>query len=243
MNNGSLISVRSISKRYGKRLALEHISFDIGKGEVFGLIGPNGAGKSTFISLLATINKPDSGDILVDGVSILKKPEAYRGRIGYVPQEIALYPMLTAAENLDFWAGIYGVSGPEKHRRIKTVLEYLKLWDRAHDKVRTFSGGMKRRLNIAASLLHRPDILIMDEPTAGVDVLSRTTIADMMKDLQRGGCTLVITSHYIDELELLCSKLAILDKGRLVHHGTLTDILSQARAKSLEALMLSLEAN
>jgi len=241
MNNGAFITVNNIVKRYKKRTALDHVSFDIGKGEIFGLIGPNGAGKSTFISLLATISKPDSGDICIDGRSIIKHPGDFRGRIGYVPQEVALYPMLTANENLDFWAGIYGIEGQQKHHRIKTALEYLKLADRANDKVKTFSGGMKRRLNIAASLLHRPEILIMDEPTAGVDVLSRNTIAEMMKDLQRASCTLIITSHYIDELELLCNRMAILNKGKLLYTGTLNEVLKKAGADSLQTLMLGLE--
>lgn len=241
MSTQPIISVQNVTKQYRKRKALNNISFDIKKGEIFGLIGPNGAGKSTFISLLATINKPDFGDILVDGKSIVKTPGRVRGRIGYVPQEIALYPMLSAYENLEFWAGIYGLKGDQKKRRILSVLDYLKLLDRKADKVKTFSGGMKRRLNIAASLLHKPEILIMDEPTAGVDVLSRTTIAKMIKELKQNNCTIIITSHYIDELELLCDKLAILSKGCLLHTGSLEDILKKTGMESLEALMLNLE--
>lgn len=241
MVTNSLISVRDVTKRYRNRIALDHISFEVNKGEVFGLIGPNGAGKSTFITLLATINKPDSGDILVDGKSIVKAPGSIRKRIGYVPQEIALYPMLSAYDNLDLWAGIYGLKGQQKKQRIAAVLEYLRLGDRARDKVGTFSGGMKRRLNIAASLMHKPDILIMDEPTAGVDILSRTTIAEMIKSLKANGCTIIITSHYIDELELLCDRLAILNKGVLLHTGTLESILEKTGKESLEALMLNLE--
>jgi len=241
MNTNSFISVREVTKRYRKRVALDRVSIEINKGEVFGLIGPNGAGKSTFISLLATINRPDSGDILVEGKSIVKMPGKIRSRIGYVPQEIALYPMLSAYENLDLWAGIYGLKGQQKNQRIRAVLEYLRLGDRAGDKVATFSGGMKRRLNIAASLLHKPDILIMDEPTAGVDILSRTTVADMIRSLKANGCTIIITSHYIDELELLCDRLAILNKGVLLHTGNLESILEKTGKESLEALMLNLE--
>lgn len=237
----TVISVNQITKRYGKRKALQELDFDIEKGEIFGLIGPNGAGKSTFISLLATINKPDSGDIVVDGLSIRKDPEKIRKKIGYVPQEIALYPMLSAYENLDFWAGIYSIPKEQKKHRIESALRYLKLLDRAHDKVKTYSGGMKRRLNIAASLLHRPEILIMDEPTAGVDVLSRACIADMIKELKSLGCTIIITSHYIDELELLCDKLAVLNAGKLLYTGSLSEILQRTGMDNLEKLMLSLE--
>ena len=241
MSTQAFISVRNVTKRYRDRKALDDISFDIGKGEIFGLIGPNGAGKSTFISLLATIIKPESGDILVEDKSIVRHPGDLRERIGYVPQEIALYPMLSAYENLDFWAGIYGLKGDSKKRRILAVLDYLRLGDRAHDRVGTYSGGMKRRLNIAASLLHKPEILIMDEPTAGVDVLSRTTIAEMIKSLKRNGCTIIITSHYIDELELLCDRLAVLCKGSLLYTGSLAEILKKTGMESLEALMLNLE--
>lgn len=241
MNSEPIISVRNITKNYKKRKALNSISFDIHKGEIFGLIGPNGAGKSTFISLLATINRPDEGEIIVDGKNILRKPEEVRGRLGYVPQEIALYPMLTAYDNLAFWGGIYGIHSGEKQQRIERVLRLLKLYDRKDDKVGTFSGGMKRRLNIAASLLHNPDILIMDEPTAGVDVLSRATIAELILGLKQEGCTIIITSHYIDELELLCDRIAVLINGSLLHSGSIEEVLKKTAASNLQQLMLRLE--
>lgn len=241
MDTNSFISVRDVTKKYRSRIALDRVSIEVRRGEVFGLIGPNGAGKSTFISMLATINKPDSGDILVDGESIVKTPGRIRERIGYVPQEIALYPMLSAYDNLDLWAGVYGLKGQQKKQRIRAVLDYLRLGDRSRDRVATFSGGMKRRLNIAASLLHKPEILIMDEPTAGVDILSRTTISEMIRSLKNRGCTIIIASHCIDELESLCDRVAILNKGVLLHTGTLKGILSKTGTESLEALMLNLE--
>jgi len=241
MGTDSFISVRDVTKKYRARKALDRVSIEVGKGEVFGLIGPNGAGKSTFITLLATINRPDSGDILVDGKSIVKNPGIIRSRIGYVPQEIALYPMLSAYDNLDLWAGVYGLKGQQKKRRIQAVLDYMRLGDRARDKVATYSGGMKRRLNIAASLLHKPEILIMDEPTAGVDILSRATIADMIKSLKKNGCTIVLARHYIDELESLCDRVAILNKGVLLYTGALEEILRNTGKESLKALMLNLE--
>lgn len=241
MDANHIISVRDITKNYKGRKALDSITFDINSGEIFGVIGPNGAGKSTFISLLATINKPEAGDILIEGKSILKNSSSIRKRLGYVPQEIALYPMLTIYENLDFWGGIYGVASKLKKQRIDKVLHLLKLYDRRDDKVRILSGGMKRRINIAASLLHEPDILIMDEPTSGIDVLSRATISSLILELKKRGCTIIITSHYIDELELLCDKIAVLNNGRLIYTGTIEDVLKTAGTDNLEQLMLKLE--
>ncbi len=241
MNTNALLSVKNITKKYKGRKALNDITFDIGKGEIFGLIGPNGAGKSTFISLMATINKPESGDILIEGESIQKNPDRLRSRLGYVPQEIALYPMLSAYDNLDFWGGIYGLEASLKKERIEHILRIMKLYDRKNDRVKTFSGGMKRRLNIAASLLHKPDILIMDEPTAGVDVLSRATIAELIQGLKNEGCTIIITSHYIDELELLCDRIAVLNSGALLYSGTIDDVLNSSGNDNLEQLMLKLE--
>ena len=241
MSTNNIISVRNITKNYKGRKALDDISFDIQRQEIFGLIGPNGAGKSTFISLLATINRPDAGDILVEGKSILHNAESIRKRLGYVPQEIALYPMLTANENLNFWGGIYSVHPTLKKQRIEQVLHLLKLYDRRNDKVRTFSGGMKRRLNIAASLLHEPEILIMDEPTAGVDVLSRATIAELILGLKKQGRTIIITSHYIDELELLCDRIGVLRNGSLLYSGSIDDVLKTTANDNLEQLMLKLE--
>lgn len=237
----SLISVSNVFKNYKGRKALEGVSFEVFGGEVLGIIGPNGAGKTTLISLLATINKPETGKISIKGADILKKPDIIRESLGYVPQETALYPMLTAYENLDFWGGIYGIEKSVKKEKINEVLKLLKLYDRKNDKVKTFSGGMKKRLNIAASLLHDPEILIMDEPTAGVDLLSRSTIAELIKRLKKSGHTTIITSHYIDELEELCDKILVLREGSLLYFGSVKDILRSASADNLEQLMLKLE--
>ncbi|MGI6623478.1 MAG: ABC transporter ATP-binding protein [Clostridiaceae bacterium] len=241
MDSNCLITVRDVSKNYKRRKALNNISFDVKKGEVLGIIGPNGAGKTTMISLLATINKPESGKIHIFGEDILKNPEKVRASLGYVPQETALYPMLTAYENLDFWGGIYGVDNKLKKEKINKVLQLLRLEDRKNDKVRTFSGGMKKRLNIAASLLHDPDILIMDEPTAGVDILSRATITELVLDLKNSGRTIIITSHHIDDLEHLCDKILVLREGSLLYSGSAADILKATGNDNLEQLMLKLE--
>lgn len=236
-----MISVKNVFKSYKGRKALKDISFEVIGGEVLGIIGPNGAGKTTLISLLSTINKPEAGKILIREADILKNPDSIREQLGYVPQETALYPMLTAYENLDFWGGIYGLEKSLKEVRIDEVLKLLKLDERKNDKVKAFSGGMKKRLNIAASLLHEPEILIMDEPTAGVDLLSRATIAELIQNLKKAGHTIIITSHHIDELEILCDKILVLREGSLLYSGTVKDILKAAGTDNLEQLMLKLE--
>ena len=241
MDTNSLITVCDVCKNYKDRKALNNISFDVNKGEVLGIIGPNGAGKTTMISLLATINKPESGKIYIFGEDILKKPEKIRASLGYVPQDAALYPMLTAYENLDFWGGIYGVDKKVKNEKINNALQILRLEDRKNDKVKTFSGGMKKRLNIAASILHDPEILIMDEPTAGVDILSRATIAKLITGLKQSGRTVIITSHHIDELEHLCDRILVLREGSLLYSGSVAEILKATANENLEQLMLKLE--
>lgn len=241
MRSGSLIEVRGVNKKYRGRKALKDITFDVREGEVLGIIGPNGAGKTTLISLLATINRPESGSIHISGVDILKDPGKIRASLGYVPQENALYPMLTAYENLDFWAGIYGVDKKVKKEKIDFVLRLLRLEDRKDDKVRTFSGGMKKRLNIAASLLHDPGILIMDEPAAGVDILSRSTIAELILELKKSGRTIIITSHHVDDLEHICDRILVLREGNLLYSGSAEEILKDTGYDDLEQLMLKLE--
>jgi ABC-2 type transport system ATP-binding protein len=241
MDSKYLITVHEVSKKYKGRKALNNISFDVKKGEVIGIIGPNGAGKTTLISLLATINRPEAGRINIFGEDILKNPEKIRAGLGYVPQETALYPMLTAYENLDFWGGIYGVDDRLKKEKINRTLKLLRLEDRKNDKVKTFSGGMKKRLNIAASLLHDPEILIMDEPTAGVDILSRATIAELVLELKKSGRTIIITSHHIDDLEQLCDRILVLREGNLLYSGSAEEILRSTGNDNLEQLMLKLE--
>jgi len=241
MGSSSIITVRGVSKKYKGRKALKDISFDVREGEVLGIIGPNGAGKTTMISLLATINRPESGNIHILGEDILKNPKKVRASLGYVPQENALYPMLTAYENLDFWAGIYGVDKKAKKEKIDQVLRLLRLDDRKNDKVRTFSGGMKKRLNIAAALLHDPGILIMDEPAAGVDILSRSTIAELILELKKSGRTIIITSHHVDDLEHICDRILVLREGNLLYSGSAEEILKDTGYDDLEQLMLKLE--
>lgn len=232
-----LIEVRGLTKKYGKNAALQGIDLEIAGGEIFGLFGPNGAGKSTFISILATLLKPTAGDILVKGMSLSDQADKIKAEIGYVPQDIALYPMLSGRDNLDFWAGIYGLRGREKKERIEEAVAVARLEDRIGDRVSQYSGGMKRRLNIAVSLLHHPQILLMDEPTAGVDIQSRRYIMDTLINLKKEGRTIVFTSHYIDELETLCDRIAVMDKGKMLGVGSPHELKQLCGANDLESML------
>jgi ABC-2 type transport system ATP-binding protein len=238
--NDIAVEVSKLTKKYGNITALSELSVDIKKGEIFGLFGPNGAGKSTFISILATICRPTSGDIAVNGHSILKQPDLVKKMIGFVPQDIALYPMLSGRDNLDFWAGIYGLRGRLKKERIEEAVAVTRLEDRIRDRVSEYSGGMKRRLNIAVSLMHHPEILVMDEPTVGVDIQSRRYILDMLDGLRKEGRTILFTSHYTDELETICDRIAVMDKGKLLALGPAAELKAAYGADSLESLLLKL---
>jgi len=219
------VEVDNLSKRFGNIQAVAGISFRIGKGEVFGLLGPNGAGKTTTISMLSTLLSPDSGDALVDGRSIVKEPMEVKKRIGVVPQEIALYPSLTAVENLDFFGRMYGLPKAILKSRIEEVLEIVGLSERGKERVQTYSGGMKRRINIAVALLPLPELLILDEPTVGVDPQSRTNILETLKQLNKEkGITILYTSHYMEEVEFLCESIAIMDLGKIIAMGTLNEL-------------------
>ncbi|MCX7749360.1 MAG: ABC transporter ATP-binding protein [Clostridia bacterium] len=240
MGKACIVEVRDLTKKFGRLTALDKLDFDIFDKEIFGLLGPNGAGKSTFIAVLTTLCKPTAGDILVKGLSVTRQAAKIKKSIGFVPQDIALYPMLSGLDNLKFWAGIYGLTGGERKKRINEVLEIVRLEDRAKDRVETYSGGMKRRLNIAVSLLHQPELLIMDEPTVGVDIQSRKYILDAVKDIRDKGSTVVFTSHYIDEMESLCDRIAIINKGKISSIGTVEELLHNYDKNNLEEILLGL---
>jgi daunorubicin resistance ABC transporter ATP-binding subunit len=213
------IKIENLVKKYNENYAVNSISFDINRGELFGLLGPNGAGKSTTISILSGLIKPTNGSVYIDGSDIVKNPMAAKKVIGLVPQDIALYPTLTARENLMFWGRMYGLSGKVLKQRMEEVLNIVELSDRKNEKIQNYSGGMKRRINIAAALLHRPEILIMDEPTVGIDPQSRNHILETVKSLNDGGMTVIYTSHYMEEVEYLCSRIGIVDHGKLIAIG------------------------
>ena len=211
-----LIRINGLFKKYGERVAVQDLSFSIEEGEIFGLLGPNGAGKTTTLSILSTLLPPDDGEVTISGHDIVREARQVKRLIGSVPQELALYPTLSAWDNLAFFGRIYGLQGLELKGRVTTVLALVGLSDRSADSVQTFSGGMKRRLNIAAGLIHRPRVLFLDEPTVGVDPQSRNFIFEHVKRLNAEGMTIVYTTHYMEEAERLCDRVAIIDHGRIL---------------------------
>jgi ABC-2 type transport system ATP-binding protein len=222
-----ILQVQNLVKKYGEFTAVNDISFDIESGEIFSLLGPNGAGKTTTISMLSTLYTPTSGDALIDGHSISRDPMAVRKIIGVVPQDIALYEELTARENLAFWGQMYGMKGKALIERIDEVLEQIGLTSKAKDRVKTYSGGMKRRVNIGVGLLHRPRLLFMDEPTVGIDPQSRRSILDSVKALNQLGMTILYTTHYMEEAQELSHRVGIIDHGRLIALGTQKELTQQ----------------
>ncbi|MEK3979978.1 ABC transporter ATP-binding protein [Psychrobacillus sp. FSL K6-2836] len=215
-----MLQAINLSKKFKTKEVVRAINMELLAGESVGLLGPNGAGKSTTISMLSSLVVPTSGEILWDEKSIAKDPEPLRKTLGVVPQEIALYPELSARENLAFFGRIYGLKGELLETRITEVLMKIGLSERQKDIVKTFSGGMKRRLNIGAALLHKPSMLIMDEPTVGIDPQSRTYILETVKQFVEEGMTLLYTSHYMEEVEMLCDKIYIMDQGEIIAYGT-----------------------
>ena len=220
------VEVRQLVKTFGKHEAVKGVSFTIGKGEIFGLLGPNGAGKSTTINMMCGYLAPTSGDTLINGLSITKEPLKVKRIIGVVPQEIALYKDLTSLENLTFFGEIYGIPAQERKERADEALHFVGLYDRRKEPLKNFSGGMQRRLNIAIALIHHPIFLMLDEPTAGVDPQSRENIFETIEKLRDQGTTILYTTHYMEEAERLCNRIAIMDEGQFVALGTLEQLLA-----------------
>jgi len=220
-----MLDIIDIHKAYNKTKAVEGISFQAKKGEMIGLLGPNGAGKSTAISMIATLFKPDRGEILYQGESIIKNPKAIQSKLGFVPQEIALYPTLTGMDNLKFWGRTYGLKGSHLKEKINEISEIIGIRDRLKERVDKYSGGMKRRLNIGCALLHNPEIIIFDEPTVGIDPQSRNHILNAVKEINRRGATVIYTSHYMEEVEFLCQKICIMDQGKIIASGTKDELI------------------
>lgn len=223
----AILEVQQLVKQYGDFTAVKGISFDIKEGEIFSLLGPNGAGKTTTISMLSTLYTPTSGDATIGGHSITKNPMAVKQVIGVVPQDLALYEDLTAKENLLFWGQMYGLSGKALNSRVDEVLEQIGLTDKAKNRVKTYSGGMKRRVNIGVGLLHKPRLLFMDEPTVGIDPQSRRAILDTVKDLNKQGMTVLYTTHYMEEAAELSNRVGIIDHGELIALGTQDELTKQ----------------
>ncbi|MBI4731482.1 MAG: ATP-binding cassette domain-containing protein [Chloroflexi bacterium] len=223
----AILEVKELVKKYGDFTAVKGVSFDIQEGEIFSLLGPNGAGKTTTISMLSTLYIPTGGDAAIGGHSVTKEPMAVRNIIGVVPQDLALYEDLTARENLVFWGQMYGLSGKTLNSRVDEVLEQIGLADRAKERVKAYSGGMKRRVNIGVGLLHKPRLLFMDEPTVGIDPQSRRAILDSVKDLNKQGMTVLYTTHYMEEAAELSDRVGIIDHGELIALGTQAELTRQ----------------
>lgn len=241
------VQVANLTKHFGKHEAVRGISFGIGKGEIFGLLGPNGAGKSTIINMMCGYLEPTAGDTLIHNTSIRKEPIKVKRMLGVVPQEIALYRDLDSLENLHFFGEMYGLSKKERQQRSTEVLQLVGLYDRRKDPIKTFSGGMQRRINMAVALMHQPNFLMMDEPTVGVDPQSRENIFDTIERLRDQGITMLYTTHYMEEAERLCNHIAIIDDGQIIAMGTLEQLLALrdqtrevARPHGLQELFIQL---
>jgi ABC-2 type transport system ATP-binding protein len=227
--NTAMLDVVQLHKQYGPTVALREVSFQVQEGEMFGLLGPNGAGKTTLLSIVSCLLQPSAGEVRLLGRRIEPNDREVRRLIGVVPQELALYGELTGRENLEFFGELYGLSGAALRQRVREVLEAVALEDKADDRVGTFSGGMKRRLNLGAALVHRPRLLLLDEPTVGVDPQSRNHIFEEVRRLNGAGVTVVYTSHYMEEVQALCRRVGIMDNGRLVACDALGNLLQRVR--------------
>ena len=221
-----MLTIENVTKRFGEIVALDRVSLSLARGEFFGLLGPNGAGKTTLMSLVAGLRAPDSGSISINGQRVGPNAMAPRHELGFVPQAIALYEELSAEENLRLFGKLYGLAGQELRARVDHGLHAAQLFERRQDKVQTYSGGMKRRINVVASILHRPALLLCDEPTVGVDPQSRNAIFEFLQQLNVDGMTIVYSTHYMEEATRLCSRIGIIDHGHLLALGTLDELLT-----------------
>jgi len=221
-----MLQFTSVTKRYGALTALDDVSLTVARGEFFGLLGPNGAGKSTLMSLVAGLRAPDSGRVTLDGVALSPANVAARTSLGVVPQQIALYEELSAEQNLRIFGELYGLRGSLLRDRIEEALVAVQLADRRRHQVKTFSGGMMRRLNLVTALLHRPKLLLCDEPTVGIDPQSRNAIFDFLEQLNREGLTIIYSTHYMEEATRLCSRIGVIDHGKILALGSLDELLT-----------------
>jgi len=220
----SLLKVAHLSKTFGAVRAVEDVNFVVRPGEIYGLLGPNGAGKTTTISMLSGLLAPDAGEVLVAGTALAADPQKAKRIMGVVPQELAIYEELTGRENLEFWGRMAGLSARDARARTEQLLASLTLSDRGNDAVKKYSGGMKRRINLGCALLHRPQLLLLDEPTVGIDPQARLNILEFIRDLRTGGTAILYTTHYLEEAESLCSRIGIIDHGRLLAEGTFAEL-------------------
>jgi ABC-2 type transport system ATP-binding protein len=212
----TILEARNLVRKYGALTAVNDVNLAVQRGEILGLLGPNGAGKTTIISMITGLLAPTSGTITVDGLDLQADTNVVKAKLGLVPQELALYPTLSARDNLDFFGSIYGLRGKQLRQRVDAMLEMVQLTERANEAIAKYSGGMKRRINIAAGLLHEPSVLLLDEPTVGVDPQSRNAIFEAVEGLNRAGMTMIYTTHYMEEAQRLCHRVAIIDEGQII---------------------------
>lgn len=234
----TVLKLDGLIKKYDNKAVVDGLSLTINKGEIFGLLGPNGAGKSTTMNMICSLLKPTAGDILVFGMNIRKEAAKVKPMIGYIPQDLAIYDNLKAWENVELFTSLYGIKGNELKKAIDESLDFVGLLDKKNAYARTFSGGMKRRLNIACALGHKPGLLIFDEPTVGIDPQSRNFILEKIKKANEDGTTIIYTSHYMEEVEAICTRVAIMDNGKIVAIGTPNELKNMVRKDKNEDITL-----
>lgn len=241
---GTILKLNELTKKYGNKVVVDNLNIEIEEGEVFGLLGPNGAGKSTTMNMVCDLVKPTLGNVEFFGKDFQKNRKELVDKLGYIPQDLAIHGNLKAWENVELFTSLYGIKGAELKKRIDESLEYVGLLDRRNDFAKTFSGGMKRRLNIACAIGHHPKLLIFDEPTVGIDPQSRNFILDKIKESNENGATIIYTSHYMEEVEAICSRIAIMDNGKVIATGTSEElkkmVVEDTSTITLEEVFLTL---
>jgi ABC-2 type transport system ATP-binding protein len=235
------LEICHVTKRYQKNVVVNDVSFALKKGQILGILGPNGAGKSTLLALFATVLKPDGGDIKMEGTDLKAYVRKNKYAIGFVPQDIALYEMFSVEDNLKFWAAAHGVKSKERAEKVTSVLKLVDLLSEKSKKVEHLSGGMKRRVNIAAAIMHEPKLLILDEPTVGVDIWSRKAILNAVLYLKGQGSTVIFTSHLVDDMESICDYVALMDQGRIQDFGEVDMLLKKYGQQNLEEVLLNMQ--
>lgn len=245
MENKTILKLDGLSKKFGNKTVVDHISLEIKEGEIFGLLGPNGAGKSTTLNMICSLLKPTSGNIEIFGMNASSNMRKIKKKIGYIPQELAIHGNLKAWENAELFTSLYGIKGKELKSAIDESLEFVGLLDKKNNYAKNFSGGMKRRLNIACAIGHKPELMIFDEPTVGIDPQSRNFILEKIKTANKNGATIIYTSHYMEEVEVICTRIAIMDNGRIIAVGTREELVRLVTSEpdsniSLEEVFLTL---
>ena len=241
---GTILKTKDLTKKYDNRVVVDNLNIEIKEGEVFGLLGPNGAGKSTTMNMICNLVKPDFGSVEFEGKDFRKNRRELSAKLGYIPQHLAIHGSLKAWENVELFTSLYGIKGAELKERIDESLEYVGLSERRNDYAKKFSGGMKRRLNIACAIGHHPDLLIFDEPTVGIDPQSRNFILEKIKESNKNGATVIYTSHYMEEVEAICTRIAIMDNGKIIASGTSEElkklVVDDTESITLEEVFLTL---